>query len=61
MTNQERVEKIKAWCLANYEKGGSWIIECFTDLEIEEQFANIREAQRYVQRMRERELECQSW
>jgi hypothetical protein len=55
------VKKIKDWCTANYEKGGSWIIETFTDEEIAQEFKSLAEAKRYCKRMKDREDEHLGW
>jgi len=33
------VEKMKAWCLANYEHGADTMVECWTDEDYERMFA----------------------
>ena len=52
------IEKIKQWCLANYENGGSWIIETHTDEEIIESFKSLADAKRYCKLMKDREDDC---
>ena len=60
MTKTALVEKIKQWALANYEKGGSWIVETYTDEEIEEGFASLAEAKRWAKLMKDREDDCRN-
>ena len=55
------LDLIKAWCLANYEKGGSWIIETFDDAEIVAEFKTLKASQSYCRLMQERENECKGW
>ena len=53
--NDLKVRGIKTWALDNYEKGGSFIIECFTDEEIDAQFNSLAAAKRYCKLMKDRE------
>jgi hypothetical protein len=51
------VQQIKQWALANYENGGSWIIETHTDDEIASDFESLADAKRYCRIMHDRESE----
>lgn len=45
--DKEKVAAIKAWAMDNYATsyGASCLIECYTDEEIDANFASLREAQ----------------
>lgn len=55
------IEQIKKWALENYEIGGSWIVETFTDEEIAQEFKTLAQAKKYAKTIRAREQECQGW
>jgi hypothetical protein len=46
---------IKTFAAGTYEKGGSYIIETFTDDEILEEFETLAQAKRYCKMMKNRE------
>lgn len=43
----DKVKAIREWALANYEKGGDVIVECYSDAEIDEQFASLAAAKKF--------------
>lgn len=43
----ELVREIRDWALDNYDAGGHWIVETFSDEEIAEEFKTLNEAKRY--------------
>jgi hypothetical protein len=55
-----RVRVIKNWAHRNYEKGGSFIIECFSDEEIVDSFRNLFEAKSYARHVLRCEAEALS-
>lgn len=44
---QALVDEIKRVCMANYERGGDEVIECFTDEEILKEFKSVADAKDY--------------
>jgi hypothetical protein len=46
-----RVAKITAWAMENYEEGGHWIVETFISDEIYAKFKTIKQAKDYCQMM----------
>jgi hypothetical protein len=54
---KEKIKAIKAWALQNYCEGGSWIIETYTDNEIDEEFETLGDAMKYCMLMKECEEE----
>jgi hypothetical protein len=55
---EAKVALIKEWASDNYEKGGHWIVECFSDEDIAESFSSLADAKRYVKRTLEQERNC---
>jgi len=54
-------KKIQDWALANYDKGGHWIVETMEIEEIEQEFKSLKEAKEYCLRRQDRMEECQGW
>ena len=55
------VKKIKDWALKNYDKGGHWIVETFTEEEILNDFSSLKSAKEYAKILhnRQREIEAE--
>jgi len=54
-------KKIYDWALANYDKGGHWIVETMSIEEIEQEFKSLKEAKEYCKIIQDRSEECQGW
>ena len=44
---QDKVNQIKELALANYDEGGHWVVECFSDQDILEHFNSVEDAREY--------------
>lgn len=49
---------IRAWAMANYDKGGHWIVECMSDAEILEQLKTLAGAKEYVRLVNDKEADA---
>ena len=58
---KEMGKKILDWALANYDKGGHWIVETMEIEEIEQKFKSLKEAKEYCRCLQDRMEECQGW
>lgn len=55
----ELVREIRDWALDNYDAGGHWIVETFSDEEIAE-FKTLNEAKKYCGLMQDRYEDCRA-
>lgn len=57
---QDTVNEIKELALANYDEGGHWVVECFSDQDILEHFNSVKDAREYWLLKQENEDEKQA-
>ena len=57
---QDIVKQIKELALKQYDQGGHWVVECYTDEEIAKEFSSVEEAQKAWEEKEEYEQEKQS-
>ena len=57
---QDTVNVIKELALANYDEGGHWVVECFSDQDILEYFNSVEDAREYWLLKQENEDEKQA-
>jgi hypothetical protein len=59
-TEMKRVNRIREWANDNYDKGGSYLIECHTTEELVNNFPTITSAQQYAKINHQREQEVRN-
>ena len=57
---QDIVKEIKELALKQYDQGGHWVVECYTDEEIAKEFSSVEEAQKAWEEKEEYEQEHQA-
>jgi hypothetical protein len=58
--SMEKVKAIREWAQANYEKGGSFIIETMNDSDILAEFKSLNAAKKYAKAMLAQEFEVRN-